>query len=455
MHLLTTSSASLDDIVEPVDLGQPPGDIAILSFADSDLGGLAAAWAVERETLPSVRLVQLRDLKHPMSVDLWIDRVGRHAKVIVVRLLGGLVWWQYGIERLAVLAQERGIALAVLPGEDRDDPRLAEISTLPSDELAALLRYFREGGRDNLRALLRRLSGHAGAALKYSEPSPLPRAGGYTPAEQTIDLDRLLSTITHGRPVIPIVFYRSMLLAADVAPIDALYHALVARGLAPAPLFVTSLKDAEAALFLRAALSRLAPAVIVTTTAFAAAGEPGAPTPLDDVGVPVLQAIVATTKRAAWSDSPRGFGAADLAMHVVLPELDGRVLAGVLSFKNPSQLFEGLAFTGIANEPEPGRIDAVADRIASLVRLQMKPRHERRIAILMPDYPGAPAGPAMPSALMCRPASTRCSPILRMRAMLFQTRLRVRKHCFTLSASRTPTVACPSRRIASSLPSFR
>lgn len=390
MHLLTTSSASLDDIVEPVDLGQPPGDIAILSFADSDLGGLAAAWAVERETLPSVRLVQLRDLKHPMSVDLWIDRVGRHAKVIVVRLLGGLVWWQYGIERLAVLAQERGIALAVLPGEDRDDPRLAEISTLPSDELAALLRYFREGGRDNLRALLRRLSGHAGAALKYSEPSPLPRAGGYTPAEQTIDLDRLLSTITHGRPVIPIVFYRSMLLAADVAPIDALYHALVARGLAPAPLFVTSLKDAEAALFLRAALSRLAPAVIVTTTAFAAAGEPGAPTPLDDVGVPVLQAIVATTKRAAWSDSPRGFGAADLAMHVVLPELDGRVLAGVLSFKNPSQLFEGLAFTGIANEPEPGRIDAVADRIASLVRLQMKPRHERRIAILMPDYPGAP-----------------------------------------------------------------
>ena len=62
MHLLSTSSASLDDIVEPVDLGQPPGDIAILSFADSDLAGLAAAWAIERGSLPSVRLVQLRDL---------------------------------------------------------------------------------------------------------------------------------------------------------------------------------------------------------------------------------------------------------------------------------------------------------------------------------------------------------------------------------------------------------
>ena len=49
-----------------------------------------------------------------------------HAKVIVVRLLGGLDWWRYGVDRLSALARERGIALAVLPGEDRDDPRLAE-----------------------------------------------------------------------------------------------------------------------------------------------------------------------------------------------------------------------------------------------------------------------------------------------------------------------------------------
>src|SRR5262245_44844689 len=152
MHLLASSSTGLDDIAEPVDLGQPPGDIAILSFADSDLIGLAAACGADRDVLPSVRLVQLRDLRHPMSVDLWIERVASHAKVIVVRLLGGLDWWRYGIDRLAMLARERNIALAVLPGEDRDDPRMAVLSTIPSDELAALLRYFREGGRDNLRA---------------------------------------------------------------------------------------------------------------------------------------------------------------------------------------------------------------------------------------------------------------------------------------------------------------
>src|SRR3984893_2457731 len=183
MHLLTTSSTNLDEIVEAVDLCQPPGDIAILSFADSDLTGLAAAWEAERASLPSVRLAHLRDLRHPMSVDLWIDRVGAHAKVIVVRLLGGLDWWKYGIERLSALARERGIALAVLPGEDRDDARLAAASTLPGRGLRDLLRFFREGGRENWRAWLRRLACHAGADIEGRNPAAVPRLAGYMSGE--------------------------------------------------------------------------------------------------------------------------------------------------------------------------------------------------------------------------------------------------------------------------------
>ncbi|HEY1362381.1 MAG TPA: cobaltochelatase subunit CobN [Xanthobacteraceae bacterium] len=390
MHLLATSAATLDQIVEPVDLRQPPGDLVVLSFADSDLSGLAAAWAMERAALPSVRLAQLRDLRHPMSVDLWIDRVGRHAKVIVVRLLGGLDWWRYGVERLSAMARERGISLAVLPGEDRDDPRLAQASTLPQHELDALLEYFRQGGRENLRALLRRLAGHAGVALEASAPQPLPAAAGYLRGEGAVDLGRLAAQLPDGAPVVALVFYRSMLLAADTAAIDALCEALAARGLAPAPLFVTSLKEPAAADFARSALARLKPAVVITTTAFAAGGEPGEPTPLDGPQVPVLQAVIATTRRAAWRDSARGLGASDLAMHVVLPELDGRVLAGAIAFKEPLPPHEGVAFTALANRPEPDRLAIVADRVAALLRLQRTPRSERRIAILMPDYPAAP-----------------------------------------------------------------
>src|SRR6202008_249192 len=151
-----------------------------------------------------------------------------------------------------------------------------------------------------------------------------------------------------------------------------------------------SLKDAAAAEFLRAALARLRPAVIVTTTAFAAGGDPGAPTPLDDARAPLLQVVIATTKRAAWRESARGLGMADLAMHVVLPELDGRVLAGAIAFKDPLAPQAELAFAAFVNRPEPDRIAIVADRTAALIRLQTLPRSERRVAVLMPDYPGAP-----------------------------------------------------------------
>jgi cobaltochelatase CobN len=390
MHLLTTSSTNLDEIVEAVDLGQTPGDIAVLSFADSDLAALAAAWQAERASLPSVRLAHLRDLRHPMSVDLWIDRVGAHAKVIVVRLLGGLDWWKYGIERLSALARERGIALAVLPGEDRDDVRLAAASTLPAQELDALLRFFREGGRDNLRALLRRLARHAGHDLESREPQPVPRVAGYLPGEGAVDIERLMASLKAGHPVVPIVFYRALLLADDTAPVDALCAALAARGLAPAALFVTSLKDREAGAFLRQTLDQLKPALIVTMTAFAAGGGADEPTPLDAPGVPVFQVVSAITKRAAWRDSARGLGAADLAMHVVLPELDGRVLAGAIAFKDPLPPQAGLAFSAFASRPEPDRVAMVADRIAAHILLQALPASERRVAILMPDYPGAP-----------------------------------------------------------------
>jgi len=395
MHLLATTATSLDDIVEAVDLGQPPGDIVVLSFADSDLTGLAAAWEAERDALPSVRLAHLRDLRHPMSVDLWIDRVGAHAKVILVRLLGGLDWWKYGIDRLAALARERGIALAIIPGEDRDDARLAAASTLPPAELDALLGFFRAGGVANLRLLLRALARHAGSDFVPQAPHPLPRCAGYWPDEGAVTLDALDSHLRANerrmsKPLVAVIFYRALLLAGDTAPVDALCAALTARGLAPAPLIVPSLKDAEAIDFLRQAFGRLPPALIVTMTAFAAGAGAGEPTPLEQAGVPVLQVISATTKRAAWRDSARGLGAADLAMHVVLPELDGRILAGAIAFKEALPPQQALAFTALTSRPEADRVALVADRIAALARLRALPRSERRIAVLMPDYPGAP-----------------------------------------------------------------
>ncbi|MPT21895.1 MAG: cobaltochelatase subunit CobN, partial [Starkeya sp.] len=423
MHILATSSSSLDDLVEPVDLGQTPGEMVVVSFADSDLGALAAAMARAHEEgeeageeLPSLRLANLRDLRHPMSVDLWIDKVAIHARLVVVRLLGGLDWWRYGVDRLSAEARARGFTLAVLPGEDRDDPRLAEASTLSEAELATLLGYFRAGGPGNMGALLRLLATYAGRAMAPPPaPESLPLAGfhegsGASPSPNPLPGgERALAGFPppfsspspprgEGRgegssaAAIPVIFYRSMALAGDTAPVEALCAALRARGLDPRPIYVASLKEPVSIAFLKdalAALAALAPAAIVTLTAFAAA-DPGEATVLDAPGVPVLQAIIGTTSRAGWTEGVRGLTSADLAMHVVLPELDGRVLAGALSFKAPQETPAVPGFAALVNAPVPDRVAQIADRVAALARLRATPRADRRIAVLMPDYAGAP-----------------------------------------------------------------
>ncbi|MDX8497504.1 cobaltochelatase subunit CobN [Mesorhizobium sp. VK4C] len=462
MHILTTTSASLDDLAEPIDLRQTPADVVALSFTDSDLAGLAAAWKADAARLPSMRLAALRDLRHPMSVDLWIDSVARHAKVVLVRILGGYDWWRYGCDQLAAIARERNIKLALLPGESHDeDQRLIEASTLPRAELDALLGYFREGGPANMSALVQRLARLAGSDAAVAEPVSVPKAGFYQPGVGVVERPGLSNvsvpahpplscrtsppqggrsavtepdafsansttepsaasaigeSVDHssisplagemsGRtvggvteldadnlapPIIPLLFYRSMLLAADVAPIDALAEALRLQGMTPVPIFVSSLKDPASRTFVENAIASLNPAAIITATAFASGAEPGAETLFDRAGVPVFQVIVATTRREVWEKNQRGLAPADLAMHVVLPELDGRILAGAISFKGEVETDPALAFRAFANRPEADRVAQVAKRIAAFIRLQRTERASRKLAILIPDYPSAP-----------------------------------------------------------------
>ena len=75
MHLLKAQAGSVADGVEAVDLGQDPGDILILSAADTELANLAAAAAELGPGLPSLRLANLMQLTHNLSVDLYVDRV--------------------------------------------------------------------------------------------------------------------------------------------------------------------------------------------------------------------------------------------------------------------------------------------------------------------------------------------------------------------------------------------
>lgn len=392
MHILATTSSSLDDLIEPVDLNQSPADVAVLSFSGSDLNGIDAAWitagAVGRNTSGerSLCLTNLADLRHPMSIDLWAEKTAAHARVILVRVLGGYDRFAYGIDQLARLARENNIMLAALPGEcSARDERLAAASTVSPEVLSALLSCFREGGPDNMRLLADTLAGLCdGAVAMLPLAKSMPKAGLYRPGHGIATAGDLLAGFAPDAPRLPILFYRSMLLASDVAPIDALFETLAARGFAPLPIFVGGLKDGEAISFVENLLCDLDPAAIVATTAFASGADDNGDNVFDRTGIPVFQVVIATTRRDGWVEGQRGLNPADLAMHVVLPELDGRIMAGAISFKT------GENSARLVNRPEPDRVKQVADRIAAFLTLKTTPRRERKMVILMPDYPGAP-----------------------------------------------------------------
>ena len=237
MHLLRTESRSLDEAEAAIDLAQTPADLVFLSFSDSDLGAVAAAAQMRAASSMSLRLANIAQLKHPFSVDLYVEKVAAKARFVLIRLLGGLDYWRYGVEEFSRAAREHCFALAIVPGDAMGDPRLEAASTLPAEDLGRIFARFQDGGAENIGAILDWIEGRMRAPIGFP---PLT-----WPAQQTLPPAGVFqegcrrSASAKGRALI--LFYRSYLLADDTAPVIALAEGLAARGLEVQAIFVTSL----------------------------------------------------------------------------------------------------------------------------------------------------------------------------------------------------------------------
>ncbi|MDH5531357.1 MAG: cobaltochelatase subunit CobN, partial [Paracoccaceae bacterium] len=70
------------------------------------------------------------------------------------------------------------------------------------------------------------------------------------------------------------------------------------------------------------------------------------------------------------------------------PEVDGRIFAGVASFKQPSRKDPDLQYSRFAHRADPDRIAAVVDRVACWHRLAATPARDRKLALILSTYPG-------------------------------------------------------------------
>jgi cobaltochelatase CobN len=378
LHVPRIEVRSLDETVEAVDLGQTPAEVVFLSFSDSDLNALARAYETAPDPRPTLRIASLAALRHPFSIDLYLERVCANAKLVVARVLGGADYWRYGVDELAALARRRGVKLALLPGDRRRDARLDEASTLGSSAVQQIWRYFDEGGAQNMAACLAFFAAEIGGAAVAPPPAPVSAFGRFESA---------CFEAEQSAPHALIVFYRSVYLANDVAPIEALARALRDKGFATTSVFVTSLKDEAALHGLRAFLDRRRFDVVLNATAFSARLDAAEGTALDALDAPVLQVVLAGVGLEAWRSSQRGLGPADLAMHVALPEIDGRILSRAISFKAAKRPNVRTEFGAVAHQPLADRVAFAAELASRWANLRRKAPARKRLACVLPDYP--------------------------------------------------------------------
>jgi cobaltochelatase CobN len=379
---------------------QSPAPIVFLTYADTDIQTLAAAQTLLDHSFPHLRVANLLNLQQQLSIDVYLETVVSQAKIVILRLLGGSAYWSYGFERIKEVTQQNNIALLILPGDNAPDLDLISHSSVSLTVVNQLWRYLIEGGTENYLNALQYISDIC-LQTNYcpNAPKSVPELGKYKwqsylnnsvefshqlRPEINLELNEISPQSCCG-----ILFYRSHYLAGNTTPIDRLCESLAARNLHPLPIFIDSLRNVELQQQLLALLKETNIKLLLNTTSFSLA-KIGASAQLEfwqQLNVPVLQVILSSSTELQWSTSSQGLMPRDVAMNVALPEVDGRIITRAISFKSVQTWNDRLETNVVVYQPKSDRLDFVADSAANWIKLANTPVEERKVALILANYP--------------------------------------------------------------------
>jgi cobaltochelatase CobN len=365
--------------------------LRFVTTADTEI--LATAVAVERlgDDFPAVRCANPAGA---IDQQAFVDDVLDDAAVVLCRILGGRRGWPEGFDLLRARCQERGIALLALGGEIEPDAEMTALSLAPAGAVAQAGEYLRHGDIANVEQLLRFLAdtflleGHG-----FEPPHEVPDLGVYVPGIGDVAIEDALAAHEPGRPTIGICFYRSHRITGNAAWVDELSAQIEAAGANALAVWSTTLRrDGDGNVPALALLDGRVDALLVTMLATGGSHAGDAEqrwdaAALEALDVPVIQAVCATSSRAAWEQSASGLAPLDAATQVAIPEFDGRLLGGVVSFKERG---EGGSIVGAAIPryvADPERCARVARLAVRHARLRTTPNAEKKIAVLLTSFP--------------------------------------------------------------------
>ncbi|MEA2229642.1 MAG: cobaltochelatase CobN, partial [Solirubrobacteraceae bacterium] len=377
--------------------------LRFVTTADTEILATAAAVEGLPAGFPAVRCANPAGAADPAA---FVDEVLDGARVVLCRILGGRRGWPEGIDLLRARCAAGGVALLALGGEAEPDAEMTALSLAPAGAVAQAGEYLRHGDVANIEQLLRFLAdtvlleGHG-----FEPPNEVADLGVYVPGTGDVPLADALARFDAGRPTVGVCFYRSHRLTGNTAFVDALCAAIEAAGAnALAVWSYTLRRDRDGRVAALELLDGHVDALVTTMLATGgsgaadAAAAPGTEGAGEDwqewdaealaaLDVPVLQAVCATASRATWLESASGLAPLDAATQVAIPEFDGRVLGGVISFKERDAAGSPVGVPVPRYVPDPERCARVARLAVRHAGLRRRPAAERRVAILLTSFP--------------------------------------------------------------------
>ncbi|MCY4578793.1 MAG: cobaltochelatase subunit CobN, partial [Chloroflexi bacterium] len=327
-----------------------------------------------------------------------------NSSLVLARLLGGDKAMGEHFGTLEAECRRLGIPLVACSGEPVRDAVFERRSTTPPVVAQTAFEYLNHGGVANIVNLLQFLSDEAlGSEHGYDPPVPLPQDGVYSVGSlDAVPLDEYRrKSCDDDKPTAALLFYRAHWVSQNLEFVDTMVDALERQGCNALPVFCSSLREDDGAVFRKYLMNPDGEAsvdVVVCTQSFAMSHHPGLQSSdntdanwdirvLEQLDVPILQAIVSTEPQAMWDERDIGLSPLDIAMNVALPELDGRIITVPVSFK------EAVSQNGVGGGelrryvPNTEQTEAVASLAARYARMAHTPASERKIAIVLSNYP--------------------------------------------------------------------
>lgn len=372
--------------------------IAFVTATKTDLASARRALAIVPPELAETRVFAAYELSDRDAVRRGLEGIA----LVIVRILGGVKYFEHGYAALAELVAERGLHVIAISGEAQSDPELDALSTQPLAVLRETFAYAFAGGGENLAQLFRYASDAAcGTRFGYAPPAESPEWGFYHPSAEDraacarLDRESFAMRYWRARPAVAgIVFYRADWASGNLAHVDALIAACEARGLDVLPVFVYSLRDCDrigdlplvyASAFMRD--DAAAVDVVIGLLSYAASDLSREERLVRSVGpalradvaldVPLLQGVTTNQTIAAWRDSGAGLGPFDAATKVVMPEFDGKIDGMLFAFRDPE--------TSLSCA-EPAQTAALAELAMRHARLRRLPNARKRLAIVLTNF---------------------------------------------------------------------